>query len=90
MIPWFKLAKIAVPVGRWLIDQGFAIAEYVDDKLTERKRARRGLPHKQAQDILDIQRRAGQCPKCHQAHPSNATCPFRTAKTIIVPRRPPQ
>lgn len=88
MIPWGQVARFAVPVIKWTVDAGFAVAEYVDRRLTERARKTRGLPQKQAQDILDVQRNAGRCPKCGQVHPSNATCPFRTAKTIIIPRRP--
>ncbi len=86
-VPLRLAGKAALVALDWLI--GKAI-DYNDRKAAKKAEQRSpGLVFKDVERIAAAGRDAGKCPRCGQVHPSNATCPFRAAKTIIIPRPKP-
>jgi hypothetical protein len=68
-------------------DVAIAVSEWNDRRLAAKRSA--PLTYKDVERINQASHAAGKCPRCGQVHPSNATCPFRTAHTIIIPRPKP-
>jgi hypothetical protein len=86
-VPLRLAGKLALIGLDWVIGK---VMDYNARKDAKKAEARAtGLTYKDVERISQAGRDAGKCPRCGQVHPSNATCPFRTAHTIIIPRPKP-